>query len=321
MSTTKGKKKAKPRGPAVKFVAVKQGAPSLPRNRRPRQNLGIPSKLGQASGAYLRSILAPCSGNARIPDMNCLPTALVTLKQEILSSVTPAGIGGMITEIGTVPNYALENPSTTVDIAFTYLGTVNLTGVTAMQASYAYARPVSACVEVTFTGNSQTDSGVIIGWTLGSMAGGVEAGPTSVNGAFASRSNQSQKFRDGIGLFYRPADSTSFDFRSTASNYTFNRLGFHITGAAPSSPFVASITINYECVPSIDTFSPATTITDSVKPSPVDPAGHAVAVNYAAKTKPFTTFEQAQKATASMALTANDIASVISAAKAIFSWL
>jgi len=270
------------------------------------------------AAAYLKTVLAPCAGTARIPDFNTLPTTLVTLTNEISVSANGSGIGGIYLGINNIGSSYFTESGTTTDATFAYNASVPMSGATVLTANYAFARPVSACLDIFFTGSTMYDSGIMTGWSLAYLSGSTEAFPTSLALAQACRSNQTGRLRNGMSVFYRPADSSSFLFRPTGSSVGYGVLGVHFTGANSSSPFMVKLTVNYECIPSIDTYSSGTTTLNSVKASPVDLQGHSAAVNLVSQVKPFLSADKGQRLTESLYSTANNFMSVWNTAKAIF---
>jgi hypothetical protein len=270
------------------------------------------------AGAYLRSVLAPCAGNARIPDLNTIPTVLATLTQELSSTVNASGVGGINFGIySNVPQYLLENPATTTDGAFTYNAAVNMTAAGTFTNTYSFCRVVSACLDVTFTGATLSDQGIMVGWTTSCFNGVLETSVTSLASAQSYRMNQTNRTKDGMSVFYRPNDASSFLFKSTGATNSFGLLGVHMTGLAASAPFSAKLTVNYECIPALDTIFAATT-NNVLKNSPVDVPGYSKAVSYASQVRPFTTAQNAVKLTNSLSTIGNNLSTIWAAGKAIF---
>jgi len=241
---------------------------------------------------YLKSVLAPCTGNSRIPDMNCLPTALVTVTQDVTFMCSGSGVGGFQFTCNNLSSFYAEDPATTTDAAFTYLAPVNLTGCTTMATVASFARLVSACADTIFTGATLSDAGTITGVTTGAMAGGSETFSTTLAAMLTKRSHQYNRVREGISLFYRPTDSTSFDFKTVITASTYGGLQAHVTGAQGNQVFNVKLTLNYETVINTSTFGPTMSIIPQQN-SPVDPVGHARAVSQIASTRPFATHQQA----------------------------
>jgi hypothetical protein len=293
-----------PNGAGVKSKNNKKKTNSQPKakgqlagqtpKRRPVQQ-GIKSSqktLSPSAASYLRTVLSPCSGNSRIPDLNTITTSLVTLTTEGTMVTNSNGIGGMAVNVQNGAAIYTENSATTADTAYTYSAPTNFPSYTAFNAANSVVRIVSACIDVQFTGATLSDAGIIVGWSLGAFGGTAETAPLSNTSAFATRCNQSNRTSQGISIFYRPSDSTSFDFRVPSSSVAVGVLGFHISGTTAASPFRYHITFNYECVPNTDSMAPS--ITNAVKASPVDVEGHAHAVSIISQVKPLATFEQAQ---------------------------
>lgn len=275
-------------------------------------------KHSSEAGAYLRTVLAPCAGNARIPDLNTLPTALFTLSQEISTTVNASGIGGVVFSlISNNPSYSLENPATTTDAAFTYSASNTLTGNNSLANSYGWIRVVSACLDITYTGATLSDQGVAIGWTRSAFSGSLEVALGNVSQVQAGRQNQTHRVKDGISVFYRPNDAGSFAFKPTNGANNFGELAVHLTGLAASAPYMIKVTANFECIPSVDTISSAYLSSGSMKPSPVDISGYSKAVSYAAQVKPFATAQNAVNLTNSLASAGNNLMSIWNLGKQI----
>jgi len=308
-----GKKKKKQASSKTKPGTSKKGSVKAQKLIINRNVSGYTSD----AAAYLRTVLAPCAGTARIPDFNCLPTALVTLTNEVTVAANGSGIGGIYLGINNVGSAYYTESGTSTDTTFAYNAAVTLSGSSVLQANYSFVRPVSACLDIFFTGSSMYDSGIMTGWSLAYLSGSSEVLPTSLALAQACRSNQTGRLRNGMSVFYRPTDSSSFLFRPSGSATGYGTLGVHFTGAQSSSPFMVKLTVNYECIPSIDTFSNGTSTLDNLKPSPIDLQGHAEAINLTSRVKPFLTAEKGQQLTDSLYTVGNNFMTVWNAAKSV----
>lgn len=310
---TKGKKK-KVVSKAAKKPKIVQRKPKLQSVTNKNVNGYTPE-----SAAYLRSVLAPCSGNARIPDFNTTPTVLCTLTQEITVGTSAGGVGGVIFDVSTTPSFITENVATTVDSAITYNGSTALTGQATLLAQFAEVRVVSACLDTFFMGSTNNDQGLAVGWQYSVFAGALEGGtPTTLTAIQSSRSNQTIAARKGISVFHRTTDFGNLNFQPTATTVSFSRLGVHFTGVAANQSFYCKFTVNFECIPKIDTFALGSTVSGGPQPSPVDLIGFTKATNIAVRTPPYLDSAHTQSLTSRMAGAANNIASVWATAREIF---
>lgn len=258
------------------------------------------SLYSPAANRYLASVLTPCAGNARVPDYNCMPTGLVTLKQELVLGVSAGGVGGIVTNLCTAPSYNTENLATTTDAVFAFNATTVMSGEVAFTASWQASRLVSACLDIEFLGTTLTDSGLITGVTYGSFNGTAETQAGSLTNLLACRVSDSHRLSKGISVIYRPSDSTSLNFRQNGTFGAFyGALQVHISGAQATATYRATITQNYECIPASDTLSNAMPV-GSLQSSPVDPVGHAAAINTMSAVKPIMSLERAENFTNSL---------------------
>lgn len=275
---TTGNKKPKPKQPARK----------KPTKQRKAQSISTTPFAAQ----YLKTVLAPCSGNARIPDLNCNATTLLTLQNELTFTTSAGGVGGFYLQLGMVLGYAGETVASTTDAAITYDAITNMTGYNQLATDCEAWRIVSACIDVTYTGTALANSGVITGYTITRFGDRIDALPISAAIARSSRSNQTDRFSEGIATYYRPGDSaTHFQFRAPGTGFNVGFLGVHISGAAALAPFFVTATVNLEAVPIIDTYSLMNAATSS---SPIDILGTAKAVELVQKAPVFNTVEKAR---------------------------
>lgn len=265
-------KKMASRAPATQ--ARKKAKKSVqPRSRGGDSLTGL---SGDAS-RYLASVLAPCSGNARIPDMNTIPTSLMTLESEFSATVNSSGAVGVLCTLGTASGactYYQTESSTSTDAAFLYNSSSPIAiGV----GNVGFCRLVSACVDVIYTGTSQNDSGYLTGASFVAIAsGGVTETVASNQGALSSsRVNKSVRTKDGISVFYRPGDSSSFDFAPfSLTTKLYGLLQVHGSGLTPATVLRCKFRANYENIATVDSVDYTTA---SVR-SPVDVAGLGKAV-------------------------------------------
>lgn len=270
----------------------------------------------KAAVSYLKSVLAPCIGNARIPDMNCIPTVLYTVTQELSIASSAGGVGGITLSCSPSASYATESAAST-DAAFAYNASVALTGVTSAATIYSYTRVVSACIDLTFMGSVQFNAGMSTGWSLASFAGAGETGPASLAAAQTTRINRSGRVADGLSIFYRPSDSTCFDFRNISATNPYGTLGLHFSGMSAATLTHVKLTINFEGVPNVDSFSPGLSGMNA-QPSPVDPTGHAVAVAAAASRFPIMSKVESSSLNSQLSSVGDTFSQVLEIGKTIF---
>jgi len=259
--------------------------------RIPRMRSGL--GMSNYGTKYLKTVLAPCSGNARIPDFNCQPTALVTLTTEVILGVSASGVGGCYFPLDTIVGYMTENTTTTTDGAITYNAIINLPGAAAWNASYSCSRVVSACLDIEFLGTTQSDSGIIMGASLTSFNGSLEQLPATSTAVLGSRVSSSNRFSKGMSVVYRPSDAHSTEFR--ANGYSVDRFGgllVHISAAASTAYYKAKFTVNYESIPLTDAMV-SVLPAGSLTPSPIDPIAHAKATNAMSGVPQIHTFDKA----------------------------
>lgn len=278
------------------------------RSRRNRNTSGL-SNIAQH---YLASILYPCSGNARIPDLNCLPTGLVTCTAELQLGVSAAGSGGIVVNMGTLPNYNTENLATTTDLAYTFNAATNFPGAAGFSANWQAARVVSACLDFMYVGTTLTDSGILIGSSYGSFNGVGETQATSVTTQFVTRCNETYRVPAGISVVYRPSDLECFNFRTITTGTGYGALQVHITGANPLTVFKVSMTINYEAVPTVDSLANSTGATVT---SPSDPIGLGNVLNRLSHATLFNNIGDAMRTTRDIVNGAKTIANLYNSAK------
>jgi hypothetical protein len=290
----KKKKAAKKKGGnAQKGQMAQKKGPSKPSSQQSKVGGTGGDGLSKVASNYLKSVLVPCSGNARIPDMNTIPTVLLTQTLEGNMVASAGGVIGLVADIKPAAGLNIENPATTTDAAFTYNAVIPFPQAAVMVANFSFVRVVSACVDIQFTGATLSDSGLVVGWSNSALAGGIVGGPTTLTSAYATRVNVANRSKDGISIFYRPGDSSAFNFYASNAVTFYGVLGAHISGAAAAAPYYYKFTVNYECIPASDSISSA--IPDSINPSPVDVQGHSKAVSLISQVKPLTTFAKAQE--------------------------
>lgn len=247
-----------------------------------RRNANMSQSLSKSAYGYMISVLQPCSGAARIPDYNCNPTFLDTMTQEVTLTANAQGVLGLTMVIAARTQYYAET-SASADAALVYGSAVDVGTPTTTSASFQ--RPVSACIDVMYIGATNSDQGLLHGGSRLVMNGSEEVAGnlTTVNSLDSLRSSDVARTKDGISIFYRPGDSTAFDFKLRNDVSPVGRLDFHANGLGSNAPVFVRMTVNYECISQGDAFSLTTGLSS---PSPVDPSGHAVALNAVANIKP-----------------------------------
>lgn len=260
--------KNRAKGPAVAKRRPK--ARAVVRQPNPQKLQKPVNGLSRAAAEYLASILQPCAGSARIPDLNCVPTFLTTLTTELSMNTNPQGICGIQFNPSSNPSYAFESSAST-DAVIAYNASIFLPGAAAMAAAASRVRLVSACLDVIYTGNTQIDGGILTGMSVTAFGGVLEPYQNTLSSFQNSRSNTTVRAKDGLAVFYRPGDSTSFDFQPTTAATSWGVLNIHLSGlsVSPLAPFMLKLTANYECIPANDTNS----FSAGVKSSPVDLSG------------------------------------------------
>lgn len=269
------------------------GKKSKPGKPGPRQTGGNGASvsgmtdMSQASCQYLATVLAPCAGNARIPDMSCLPSFLQTLDDEFTVVTNANGCAGIFLGLYNLnatasigPNWVYENAAST-DATFAYTTNSTPTGVASATAAARASRLVSACLDITYIGSDLNNSGLLSGVSNWSF----DPAPLSQSAVSSGRMSSSCRVKDGMSIIYRPGDSTSFDYQPTNVTKFYGSLCFHASGLSTGASFRCRMRLNYESLPSTDTFDLST----SEVRQPVDPVGMARAITAAQDVKPVVT--------------------------------
>lgn len=272
----------------------------------------VKAQSGDLSGPgvrYLKSIIQPCSGNARIPDLNTVPTVLYTYTTEGTLASGNNGAGGLRVTVGMVPGMVMESPTST-DGLIAFNTSIVLSDLASSLQNYSFCRPVSACLDVWYVGSDYSNQGVITGYSNTSFSGAQESAPTTYTGVLAMRCSDTYRLKEGASTFYRPSDSSAFLFRAPTSTITYGDFGVHLSGAVASTTVCRyRFTINYECVVANDTSTFGT-----ADPSPVDPASTAKAVSIASRVKPIYNHNEASWLTKAMQSVANNWETVVAVA-------
>lgn len=243
--------------------------------------------ISAVASQYLATVLAPCAGNARIPDMSCIPSFLQTIEETFTVTANAANVGGvalLLTSLnGTgsnCPSYILES-STSTDASFQY-GTQQIIGPGVTAAGVTGAnRLVSACMDIMYIGSDLNNSGLLIGasfWASENFSGTLSA----LSGC---RVSETCRVARGMSLTYRPGDSSSFDYIDLATARIYGRLVFHASGLGSGAAFRVRVRLNFECLSRTDTYDLSTALSRT----PVDPAGLSKAVSMAQDFKPVQT--------------------------------
>lgn len=234
---------------------------------------------GTAAAQYFATVLAPCSGNTRIPDMSCIPSFLSTLEDEFTVTANANLCAGVAVTLRSINNaeygsfYATEQAAST-DGTFSYAGAITQTGANALRSLVSASRLVSACLDVMYIGSDFNNSGLLYGASTWSSEPTLAA-TGSIFGLSAARAGLSCRVKEGIVLTYRPGDSSSFDYSALNSAKTFGALIFHASGLTAGAAFRCKLRCNYESLPANDTSSASV----SAVSGPVDVVGFANAVS------------------------------------------
>lgn len=253
-----------------------------------KQYLGMPMNMSESATQYYSTVVAPCSGNARIPDFSCLPSFLMTLDDEITVSANAALVCGAVLSLKSLnatgangPIYATEGSSST-DAAIILNTAVPFSAAPSATAVSGRSRLVSACLDVTYIGSSLNDSGMLAGSSLWNS----DATLNTLVSITSQRTSGTSRVNNGMSVTYRPGDSTSFDYIPVfGTAFQYGTLVFHATGLTAGASFRVRVRMNYECLPSNDTSDLST----SQVRSPVDPIGLAHAVSNLQAVKPIQT--------------------------------
>lgn len=237
------------------------------------------NQMSNVSKQYMATVLAPCAGNARIPDMNCVDTFLASVDFEFNFPTNAQGCGGIcfpLPAANTVTSNFNVETSASTDSIIAYSPTGIVSGLVGLATNCSSSRLVSACVDTFYTGSSNNDSGYVIG----SFSGRTElfnSGtlPASLGQIANTRTNSSHRIKDGMTVVYRPTDGQSFDFLGTSSTAYYGTFVLHVSGAATAVSMRTRIRLNYECIPLTDTNDYTTGVLSSV----IDPVGLSHAVN------------------------------------------
>lgn len=247
-------------------------------------NFDITKHMSNVASQYFATVLAPCAGNARIPDMNCMPTYLLTLEDEFTCTVNAGFVTGASVTLNSLNVTGTSGPcfstefSGSTDASISYNAAIPLTGAAAATAAAGASRVVSACLDIIYIGSDLNNSGMLVGASGWSY----ESSWTSTQAFAATRSNATVRIADGMTVTYRPGDSTSFDFSPTGVAKRYGYLAIHASGLSSGASFRCKVRVNYECLPATD----GTDLTTSAVRSPVDVVGFSNAVSASQGFKP-----------------------------------
>lgn len=287
-----------------------QTIPVVRKVKNKNQSIPNQNSTSTAAALYLRSVLQPCVGGARIPDMTCIPTGIFTCKRDLHLTTSANGVAGIFLNLKADPNYNEElSTSTNTTFAHTSVITLNSDAI-----NLGAVRVVSACIDVQFAGSTQTDQGLVATYSLAGYGATSESLPTDQTTLLNLRSNKVFPLREGASVFYRPIDPSSFEFRSTANNQTYGYLGFHVSGAATGQLIIANITVNLEYIPKSDSSDRESA---SHTRSPVDIVGHSQALASAATVPQHMNAKQSQSLVQRLESFVGTVASVYQIGKTV----
>jgi len=255
-------------------VTVKVAA-SASRKRRSRRSRGGSRKMSESALSYDRALLDPeAAEGAKVPDMIAYPTGTFQLIQYINLSL---GAGGdsyalqfypIIGDNSTAYPFAMLNGTTASSLATR--ATFSWTERAAVTALYSLFRPVSACVDVWYTGTATNESGEMgAGCTWYPSVG---SPPTTYGTITALPDMKIFDVEGHTRVLWKPLDNSHLSFMPVT--------GPAATGGAPAYPqiFVAfsgqqtgstahcTITCNFEAIPDSSNGNLVQTA-----PSPYDP--------------------------------------------------
>jgi hypothetical protein len=233
------------------------------RRRRDRQNGGMNGGGGVMSD-YLRTLMDPeNTPGVKVPDLVTFPSSTFQLSYDNVLNVPAAGdacgvwfcpfIGSGATRF---PIYSGNN--TAVGGNVTYTG-VNWASRASVAAIFGQIRPVSAVLIGEFTGNSTGDSGQV-------CYGILERGTTGTGSIIPFGTAQAQNFnktsaaRDGCRVLWKPQDNQDLEYDVVtadldAQGMFMPAIFFCTSGMAGNSSYRVRIVVNYEGIPTVDTFN------------------------------------------------------------------
>lgn len=205
-----------------------------------------------AAAQYLKSILSPCVGAARIPDMSCIPSDTMSLLFESTFTTNATGNCGAIVNLLNAPTFKVES-SGSIDSAFAFSSAGPFAALATLTAQAQVNRIVSACIDVQYVGSSLNNQGqLVFASTLGFKQNETDYG--SLGSIQNGRTNMTIPLRNGGSVFYRPYDASCFDYGTLSGTSSVGQLQFHVTGAQASTAVISvRIQVNVEYIRINDT--------------------------------------------------------------------
>jgi len=168
------------------------------------------------------------------------------------------GVGGVVFFLGlfgSAPTYNLENSAST-DTLFSYVGPATFPASASFDAAFTASRLVSAAVQAEYIGSDLNNQGRL---QVGNLATGnyfAEIPATSAVGLLSLRDNSQHRLCEGAYIRWKPADDTVDDFCNLSSGRGGGAIQIHFTGVPNNTATLRfRCTLNYECIPSSDTYS------------------------------------------------------------------
>lgn len=294
-------------------VVKKKAAKGKKRSQNNSNSRSSGKSSSSASSSYLRSVLAPCTGPARIPDISCIASDTIQLVADLTYSTNAAGYAGGYINLLPNPQYLVEG-STTTDATFAF-GAVNSFPQAAIITSSALlCRVVSACIDISYIGSTMNNQGQLV---FSSVLGFTqnETAFFSLDTMQNGRSNWTTPLKNGGSSFYRPFDNSCLEYKQPGSTNTVGILQFHVTGAQPSTAIAnVRFTVNLEFIRKFDS---GTGEVRSHSPS-VDLNGLGNAVSFANTVPPYAPASIASKANSAFAMAKDTLASVFGVARELY---
>jgi hypothetical protein len=267
------------------------------RGRRVRANNG----LSPYAKRYLTSLLFPETIKSKVPDVCSISTSMVQVTYDGSIATNSSGIGGVKVTLAAHANgigIALEDGAATSDTAYAYLSPGTLPAVASFNSAFSASRLVSASLQVEFVGTTLNDQGSIFLQSAVASAGFAESLAASNVAILSARDNARNSLRDGAYMRWKPLDDTADDFHSSSTNISVGSFIVHVSGAVASSTIMRlRLILNYEAIPSADTFTFQT-----VEPSPSDPSAYIYVRDLITRVPSITTWWDAEEYVGSSSL-------------------
>lgn len=189
-----------------------------------------------AAAKYYETLREPCMVKGqKVPDLQGMPSGTFQMVSSGILGTNSAGAAAIIVAPRTGANaigVAVVTPATTIVASWTVS---SMTGQTPVALNFGKVRPVSACLDVEFIGNTSTDSGYLI--SSCSPSGTQNATPIDLSTWETSLSNTlTTPLRGGVRVLWRPEDNSDFEYTiSTATDLNAAAAAAY----ANSSPYIA----------------------------------------------------------------------------------